>query len=1125
MSLLLVVVLLFFSSSCSLSSGQYYVSDDCSSVTQSPCHPLSVYAGDMSQYNNTIFYFIGKSSISNHGINIIAVKNVTLHGLDQSSHLYCQISSILVHKSSHINISGLTVHSCPATILSSNNITIINSFFITKVAHFNIKFINAFDVKVLSSVFIAYVINFKYDPLPVCSNELPHYSLILTNVTLNNYSTMELVVEQGTSFKLSIIFDHLDISNFAESPSLILINSLVYFFVTKTSFHHANSFLDDGYDVSIVFQKKNTINCSYPDVELTSTIVFEDCQFYHNPRGLSINSDMILPGTISYHFIIRSCQMYDNMNEGLFIDGTYLRSTQIDIIDTELIGNGGNEIMNSLSNSISISNFTVANSTSTGLTLKTSIVTIKNNLLFKNNTGVVGGGLAMNDSSRLILTSSANLEFIDNHASYKGGGIYIEESLGRSSSIILVSPNIPLTLINNTAGVVGGDMYGYRRPFKPRYQFKLANPHISSTGDAVIVGFCYPINATRHSIPKIYQHVYPGQTLKFHVTLLGFNYFGTNSPTDGIIQMYGKSIYDSTFTLVSQKYVPNTCSLIEYTPNLMQTTIYQARLSVSNSLDIYANVFDYIVNECPVGFSTSSSQSSCTCSQSVSRENVTCDINSLNITHSGLLWIGTYHTSTPFNANETNPNACIINEDCLLYCSPNPVTFKLNHTDTQCVNNRGQRMCGSCTEGYSLLMGSNKCGQCHNNYMMIGWIALFAVMGVLLVVLLIALNLTVSVGTLNGLLFYANIVKLYEPVFSRKGALPVLSQVISWINLDFGFEICSYNGMDSYAKQWLQFAFPLYLWIIIIIIIQLCRRYGKISRLMGSHAVPVLSTLFLLSYTKLVRTIVIVLHKREVTLHGKNESVRSVSLWYEDPNVEYAKGKHAGLFGFALLVSVFFVIPYTLFLLLNPIYEKHLSNFKILKNRLTQFKPIIDAYSGPMKDEYRFWPGLLLVARIPVLLSVTLADSFIQSHSFLLSMLLIVLAIVLSLGYCFGGVYKKRMNNVLEVWFLFNLCIMVGLSVALNEDSKVLIWYNTCLSVFNFSFVLIVFYHLYLQLSHMKRYDALIKKLFKKQDEDDEPLLDLTESVKTVDQQRQEIVPSSTDVKRSTSRESVVELF
>uniref|UniRef100_A0A1X7T1K1 TRP C-terminal domain-containing protein n=1 Tax=Amphimedon queenslandica TaxID=400682 RepID=A0A1X7T1K1_AMPQE len=566
----------------------------------------------------------------------------------------------------------------------------------------------------------------------------------------------------------------------------------------------------------------------------------------------------------------------------------------------------------------------------------------------------------------------------------------------------------------------------------------------------------------------------------------------------------------------------SNCSLAEYKPNHVPSHVKHTLLFVT---EIFSSIYwDYIVNECPIGFSVSSSQGRfiCACSQSVSRENVTCNITSLTITHNGLLWIGMYNTSTSFNATANNIDACIINEDCLLYCSPNPVTFQLNDTDTQCVDNRGHRMCGSCREGYSLLMGSNKCGQCHDNYMIIAWIALFAVMGVLLVVLLIALNLTVSVGTLNGLLFYANIVKLYEPVFSRKGALPVLSQVISWINLDFGFEICLYNGMDSYAKQWLQFAFPLYLWIIIIIIIQLCKRYGKISRLMGSHAVPVLSTLFLLSYTKLVRTIVIVLHKREVTLHCTNESVRSVSLWYEDPNVEYAKGKHAELFGFALLVSVVFVIPYTLFLLLSPFYEKYLSNYMLLNTFWSRFKPIIDAYSGPMKDEYRFWPGLLLVARIPVLLSATLVDSFIQSQHFLLSMLLVVLAIVLSLGYCFGGVYIKRMNNVLEVWFLLNLCIMASLSVVFTDDSKVLIWYNNCLSVFIFSFILIVVYHFYLQISHMECYDALIKKLSKKQDEDDDSLLDVTESHLTVDQQRREIIPSSTDYVR---RESVVDLF
>ena len=1108
MSLLLVVVLLFFSSSSSVSSHQYYVSDDCSSVTHTPCNPLSVYAGDMSQYSNSIFYFIGTSSISNHTI-IAALKNVTLHGLDQSPIVHCSTKldstsySISVYSSSHVNISNISFSDCSVEISSSNNITITNSSFGSVSGTLYLTTSNTFDLKISSSVFTAdYFVYIQYYPLSVCSSQLLHYSLILTNVTFTG-SGMELAIEQGTSYNVSVIFDHVDSHRYL---NLLLCESIFHFLIINSSFHDITD--DIGFFIEFDENFFHPSDCTYPGIQLTSTLVIEDSQFYHNSHGLKINGDKYLPGTLNYHIIIKSCLIYDNINEGLFIDGTILRLTQIDIIDTELIGNGGNKIMNS--DAISLSNVTVANSHSTGLSLTRSLVTIKNNLIFTNNIGVVGGGLALNDSSQLKLTSTANLEFIDNHASYKGGGIYIEEST--NSDMKLMVPDIPLTLINNSAGLVGGDMYGYHASSAYNYQFNLINPHISSTSDARTISFCDPhaINITANcSFHVSGEQIYPGQALKFYVALFGSDYFGSSTPTDGIVKIY------NFLNMINQTYIPNNCSLIEYTPKLIQAR-HQSSLTFESLYNIIQT--NFTVNECPIGFSTSSSQGSCTCSQSVSRENVTCDINSLNITHNGLLWIGTYDTSTPFNASATNPNGCIINEDCLLYCSPNPVTFKLNDTDTQCVDNRGQRMCGSCREGYSLLMGSNKCRHCHNNYMMIAWIALFAVMGVLLVVLLIALNLTVSVGTLNGLLFYANIVKLYEPVFSRKGALPVLSQVISWINLDFGFEICFYDGMDSYAKQWLQFGFPLYLWIIIIIIIQLCRRYGKISRLMGSHAVPVLSTLTFLSYTKLVRTIAIVIHKREVILDCTNESVRSVSLWYEDPNVEYAKGKHAGLFGFALLVSVFFVIPYTVFLLCHPVLEKYLSHFKLFKS-WSRFKPIIDAYSGPMKDEYRFWPGLLLVTRIPVLLTVT----FLKNESRVL--LLAVAAIILSLSFIFGGVYRKKLNNMIEFWFLLNLCIMASLSIAFTDESKVLIWYNTCLSVFIFSFILIVVYHLYLQLSHMKCYDALIKKLFKKQDVDDEPLLDVIESHKTVDQQRKEIVPSSTDVYLSTSRESVVDLY
>ena len=1109
MSLLLVVVLLFFSSSSSVSSHQYYVSDNCSSVTHTPCHPLSVYAGNMSQYNNTIFYFIGTSSI-NFNFTMDSVQNITLHGLDHSPTIYCKNNNwFKVIYSSHVSFSNLTFQHCNINFEASSNIMITGSIF--KEATFlknwgYVRLANVFDSKVTSSTFDYAPLQIYYHPPSVCYNELHHYSLTLNNVNMTGFNSyLQLFLHHGTSYNLSVIFDNVNIIS-AYGVVHSFGESLFSLYITNSSVFNSRVGFESFFSTS-----GQSTKCNIKGVQSQSTIVTEDSQFHHNDEGLyffyySLNNHHII-------ITVKSCSIHDNHFDGISINGRLSTSTHISVIDTELIGNERNEITGCLS--IILIDITVTNSISTGLVIIASIVTVENRLIFKNNTGVVGGGIAINGSSIMALSTSAYLEFIDNHASYKGGGMFIDDKTCyfTNKNGFVSDIHVPLTLKDNTAGVVGNDIYGFIYYFNDL--FNSTNPSTSS--DASLFAFCDPDSNETTPIwhDDEQQSVFPGQPLKYSVAL-----FGCSSDTNSYSVTDGRLTVEINGTLID-KYISN-CSLIEYTPKYINYGRHNIPLIGTINTRYCKYDIPFILNECPIGFSVNSSG---VCDCSVSRENVTCDVDSLNITHNGLLWIGTYDTSTPFNANATNPNACIINEDCLLYCSPNPVTFQLNDTDTQCVDNRGQRMCGSCRDGYSLLMGSNKCEQCHDDYMIIVWIALFAVMGVLLVVLLIALNLTVSVGTLNGLLFYASIVKLYEPVFSRKGALPVLSQVISWINLDFGFEVCFYNGMDSYAKQWLQFAFPLYLWIIIFIIIELCKRYGKISRLMGSHAVPVLSTLFLLSYTKLVRTIVIVLHKREVTLHCTNESVRSVSLWYEDPNVEYAKGKHAGLFGFALLVSVFFVIPYTLFLLLNPFYEKYFSNLQLLKKIWDHFKPIIDAYSGPMKDEYRFWPGLLLVARIPVLLSVTLVDSFIQSQHFLLSMLLTVLAIVLSLSHCFGGVYKKRMNNVLEVWFLFNLCIMASLSVAFTDDSKVLILYNTCLSVFIFSFILIVVYHLYLQLSHMKCYDALIKKLFKKQDEDDEPLLDLTESHKTVDQQRREIVPSSTDVSLSASRESVVDLF
>jgi len=113
----------------------------------------------------------------------------------------------------------------------------------------------------------------------------------------------------------------------------------------------------------------------------------------------------------------------------------------------------------------------------------------------------------------------------------------------------------------------------------------------------------------------------------------------------------------------------------------------------------------------------------------------------------------------------------------------------------------------------------------------------------------VATNVTVSVGTIDGLIFYANIVQPNKAIFfPDESSSSFLSVFIAWLNLDLGIETCFCNGLDAYAKTWLQFVFPIYIWLIMIMIVIFSHYSTTVARLSGRNAVPVLATLFLLSY-------------------------------------------------------------------------------------------------------------------------------------------------------------------------------------------------------------------------------------------------------------------------------------
>ena len=104
------------------------------------------------------------------------------------------------------------------------------------------------------------------------------------------------------------------------------------------------------------------------------------------------------------------------------------------------------------------------------------------------------------------------------------------------------------------------------------------------------------------------------------------------------------------------------------------------------------------------------------------------------------------------------------------YCAllTNKMYVLQDDPDSQCAFQRAGRLCGSCKENYSLAIGSSHCIHCPNNNNL-ALLIFFAAAGILLVFFISALNLTVSQGLINGLIFYANIVWTYQSLlfFSR----------------------------------------------------------------------------------------------------------------------------------------------------------------------------------------------------------------------------------------------------------------------------------------------------------------------------------------------------------------------
>lgn len=437
--------------------------------------------------------------------------------------------------------------------------------------------------------------------------------------------------------------------------------------------------------------------------------------------------------------------------------------------------------------------------------------------------------------------------------------------------------------------------------------------------------------------------VFPGQTIEVGIK---------------VFDAYGSIIPEVVTSVIDNRTIPAISTLGNsgfwhtsvYESELRITGMYKGLLNVSivtetNSL---SSTFSVNLTSCPVGFFIDSVNQRCTCDEFLQNTSgVHCFEDSVSFSAFRDVWIGTDPSIENPNSSDLIVHRCLLN-----YCKTlsnstiNPPDF-----NTQCSSNRAGLLCGDCSEGYSVVFGSNECLQCSNYWLFL--IPVFALAGAVLFAGLALLEITIDKGLTNVALFFACLVSFFDFL------TPNLYSFLPFrlLGLQLGVSTCFYDGMDALHRSFLLLVFPIYLYTLMAIFAILCRRFTWMS----VHFSPAktLATLTVMCHLSVLTICIDLIVAIKIESLGGNSSYR----WIINPRWLYFQGVHGLLATLGFVVILLYIIPFPLVLLFPPLSYRYLQ----------RLSPFLDVIWEAYKPKLRFWLGVRVIV-LTVLFLVTRAS-------------------------------------------------------------------------------------------------------------------------------------------------------
>ena len=586
----------------------------------------------------------------------------------------------------------------------------------------------------------------------------------------------------------------------------------------------------------------------------------------------------------------------------------------------------------------------------------------------------------------------------------------------------------------------------------------LTNVHISSQAVQLCLCKSFKHNCSHENIKDVKK----GNT--FTVSLVAVNQIGY--PVDGTIHATLKFTESGLAEGQLTRKIHGKCTDLDFnivSPHDTEELILYASDGPCKDAPLSRKTVKvhFVPCSCPVGLQVSTNNDTnctCDCHHDIDQYVEQCD------GHTGSFVRKSQSRAWISYINHTNSAGYLVYSNCPFdYCNSSHSPVDLNHpdgADALCAFNRSSLLCGSCHPGLSLSLGSSRCLLCPSY-----WPALFITItivailaGIALVALLLVLNMSVAVGTLNGLIFYANVVYASKSVLLPFQESNFLTVFIPWLNLELGIDTCYFPGMDTYTKTWLQLAFPTYVILLVVSVIIISSYSTRFSNLIGrKDPVATLATLILFSYARLLE---ICFKSLSVGILEYPDGSHKM-LWLPDATVKYLSGKHIPLFIVAVLILLAGLV-YTA-LLFSWQWLLYLPRWKIFKwSRDPKFQIVLQTYHMPYSAKHRYWTGLLLIVR--AVMYFVAAVNVSNSHQIALTAIIFsVCCIVLLKGFIGSRVYAKWAVDVLETFFYLNILFFAIFTLYTSSDphSNVQAPAYASVTITFIILLLIILYHVY----------------------------------------------------------------